>query len=241
MKKIIFAVATIMIVSACTPKTTEKLKGMFPFLSELNSLEDLTPIEETQQDDYTPTFEEVNEPQKSEMDSITTQNQLSFKGVPIEGNVTDFCTKLKSKGFTQLRKENNKTVLSGNFTNRQVIIYVIAGHEDRVINVTVFSNQAKKWNTLLNFYNHYKDLYTLKYGNPTFVKEENKASSDDNFSLMHEVEEVRAVYNSKWEITGGRIDLNIIKTNNFLEGVVTITYRNSENSECQKQNDLNEI
>ena len=41
---------------------------------------------------------------------IMAQEHLSFKGIPIEGSMTEFCQKLKSKGFTsncENRERNN--------------------------------------------------------------------------------------------------------------------------------------
>lgn len=32
--------------------------------------------------------------------NIMAQEHLSFKGIPIEGSMTEFCQKLKTKGFT---------------------------------------------------------------------------------------------------------------------------------------------
>ena len=47
---------------------------------------------------------------------IMAQEHLSFKGIPIEGSMTEFCQKLKSKGFTSIGRENNITLFSGDFT-----------------------------------------------------------------------------------------------------------------------------
>ena len=41
---------------------------------------------------------------------IMAQEHLSFKGIPIEGSMTEFCQKLKSKGFTSIGRENNITL-----------------------------------------------------------------------------------------------------------------------------------
>ena len=43
---------------------------------------------------------------------IMAQEHLSFKGIPIEGSMTEFCQKLKSKGFTSIGRENNITLFS---------------------------------------------------------------------------------------------------------------------------------
>ena len=49
---------------------------------------------------------------------IMAQEHLSFKGIPIEGSMTEFCQKLKSKGFTSIGRENNITLFSGDCTGR---------------------------------------------------------------------------------------------------------------------------
>lgn len=53
---------------------------------------------------------------------IMAQEHLSFKGIPIEGSMTEFCQKLKSKGFTSIGRENNITLFSGDFTGRQATV-----------------------------------------------------------------------------------------------------------------------
>ena len=52
------------------------------------------------------------------------QEHLSFKGIPIEGSMTEFCQKLKTKGFTQLGRDNNVTTFTGDFTGRQATVGV---------------------------------------------------------------------------------------------------------------------
>lgn len=38
--------------------------------------------------------------------NIMAQEHLSFKGIPIEGSMTEFCQKLKTKGFTSIVDTN---------------------------------------------------------------------------------------------------------------------------------------
>ena len=48
--------------------------------------------------------------------NIMAQEHLSFKGIPIEGSMTEFCQKLKTKGFTSIGQENNISLFTGDFT-----------------------------------------------------------------------------------------------------------------------------
>ena len=57
---------------------------------------------------------------------VMAQEHLSFKGIPIEGNMTAFCQKLKAKGFTSIGRDNNITMFRGDFTGREATIGVKA-------------------------------------------------------------------------------------------------------------------
>ena len=51
------------------------------------------------------------------------QEYLSFKEIPIE-DMTYFCQKLKTKGFTQIGSDNNVIMFIGDFTGWQTTIGV---------------------------------------------------------------------------------------------------------------------
>lgn len=81
---------------------------------------------------------------------IMAQEHLSFKGIPIEGSMTEFCQKLKSKGFTSIGRENNITLFSGDFTGRQATVGVTATDDGKnVFAVVVLFDPSGEWNTLL--------------------------------------------------------------------------------------------
>lgn len=54
--------------------------------------------------------------------NVMAQDHLSFKGIPIEGSMTEFCQKLKAKGFTSVGREKNLTLFSGDFTGRKATV-----------------------------------------------------------------------------------------------------------------------
>ena len=56
--------------------------------------------------------------------NIMAQEHLSFKGIPIAGSMTAFCQKLNAKGFTQMGRDNNVTMFTGDFTGRQAKVGV---------------------------------------------------------------------------------------------------------------------
>lgn len=174
--------------------------------------------------------------------SIMAQEHLSFKGIPIEGSMTAFCQKLKAKGFTSIGRDNNLTLFTGDFAGRNATVGVTATDDGKdVFAVVVLFDPSGEWNTLVNTYDYYKDLYTRKYGKPSISKEKNPALSDSNTALMAEVHQGTVVYGSVWEVTGGDIQLSIEKSSGVYEGMVMIRYRDSQNIETKIQNDLDDI
>ncbi len=169
---------------------------------------------------------------------VMAQEYLSIKGIPIEGSMTAFCQKLKAKGFTSIGQD----MFTGDFAGRKAGVGVTATDDGKnVFAVVVCFEPSGEWNTLVNTYDYYKDLYTRKYGRPTVSKENNPAYSDSNIALMAEVYDGTVVYASTWNVPGGDIALSIEKSSGFYEGMVMIRYRDSQNFEAQIQNNLDDI
>lgn len=174
--------------------------------------------------------------------NIMAQDHLTFKGIPIKGSMISFCQKLKAKGFTPLDRDKNIRLFSGDFTGRKATVGVCATDDGKnVVAIGVYLDSSGEWNTLVNTYGYYKDLYIRKYGAPTISKEINPANSDTNIALMGELYQGTVLYGSLWELPSGTIELSIDKSVNFYEGVVTIIYRDSKNMEAKLKNDLDDI
>lgn len=174
--------------------------------------------------------------------NMMAQEHLSFKGIPIEGSMTEFCKKLRAEGFTPIGKKNNLSCFSGIFTGNEATVGVAATDDGKnVLAVVVLFESSGEWNDLVDTYDYYKDLYTRKYGTPTISREENPARRKLNAFLMAALEEGTVVYGSKWEVTGGEIRLSIEKSSEIYEGVVMIGYRDSQNMEAQTESYLEDI
>ena len=155
--------------------------------------------------------------------SCIAQEHLTFKGIPIEGSMTSFCQKLKTKGFTQIGKNNNVTIFTGDFTGRTATVGVGASDDGKnVFSVIVFFDASDEWNILVDTYNYYKDLYTRKYGEPSASIEKNPSLRESNTAKMHEVHQGTATWDTDWYVTCGTIKLSIEKTTGIYEGMVII-------------------
>ena len=160
-----------------------------------------------------------------------TSQHMKFKGIPIEGSMTEFCRKLKAKGFTSIGQDGNVSLFTGDFTGREATVGVTAADDGKnVFAVVVLFDPSDEWNDLVNTYGYYKDLY-----------ERNPSHLDSNTGLMIQLQEGTVTYYSAWEVDGGDIQLSIEKSSEMYEGVVTIRYRDSQNVEAKIQSDLEDI
>lgn len=174
--------------------------------------------------------------------NVFAQQHLSFKGIPLQGSMVEFCKKLESKGFISMGKESNISLFSGDFTGRNATVGVTAtDNGENVFAVVVLFDSSEEWNTLVNTYSYYKDLYIRKYGEPAVSKEYNPARIDSNMALMSELEQGRVTYTCVWEVEGGDIQLSIEKSSEIYEGFVMIRYRDAQNVESKIQSDLEDI
>ncbi len=172
------------------------------------------------------------------------QEHLSFKGIPIEGSMQDFCSKLEDKGFTEMGNDGNTTLFTGDFTGRDATVGVISDDDgENVYSVVVLFDPSGEWNVLVSTYKYYKDLYTRKYGKPKKTVERNRQVELDgsNTGLMAEVHQGRVAWGSLWTVTGGEIEISIEKTSGVYEGAVVIRYRDAQNEEIKIQKHLEDI
>lgn len=169
------------------------------------------------------------------------QEHLSFKGIPIEGSMSEFCQKLRAKGFTHMNTDNNLTLFNGDFTGRKAVVGVKATDDGKdVYSVVVFFDESEEWSTLVNTYDYYKHIYSRKYGNPTQSTEHNPSHSDSNLGLMHELNQGTVTWISSWSAIGGSIDVSISKSGIY-RGRVVIVYRDTQNTEAKIQKDIDDI
>lgn len=173
--------------------------------------------------------------------NIMAQDKLSFMGIPIEGSMSSFCNKLTAKGFSLIDENGNLAYFSGYFTGLKVTVGVgKTGENGNVFSVVILLPERNEWKQLVNMCEHYKDLYTRKYGLPTISKEHNPAQLNSNIAFMQELCHGTVVYGSIWDVAGGNIEISIEKLDDF-SGCVMIRYCNAENLEAKIQSDLGDI
>lgn len=177
--------------------------------------------------------------------NIMAQEHLTFMGIPIEGSMSEFCEKIKEKGFTPIDIKNDLSVFTGRFTGEDVMIFISAPNDGQNVSAIVVNySESEVWNTLVTSYNYYKNLYTRKYGEPDATKEYNPEYGGSNTALMYALRQEQVDYYSQWRITGGTIHLTIRKgldINSTFGGRVCIMYLDTQSDDINTQKYLEDI
>lgn len=142
-----------------------------------------------------------------------TQEHLKFKGIPIDGTVSNFVAKLKQKGYTHLTTSDGVALLNGEFAAyKDCTIGVVSSKgRDSVCKVAVMFPAKDTWSALERNYLSLKEMLTTKYGEPSDCVETFQSYSqptDDN-SKMYELRFDRCKYYTVFSTEQGTIQLEL--------------------------------
>lgn len=163
-----------------------------------------------------------------------TSGHLTFKGIPIDGTLKDYVSKMTQNGFTYMSTEDGLAIFEGDFAsyNNCVIGVSTLKDKDLVHKVVVIFPDKPTWSTLSGNYFNLKQMLTEKYGAPTEVTEkfDSPSKQEDDNSKMYEVKFDRCKYHSIWQLEKGEIQL-IISHNSVTSCFVTLAYFDNSNNE----------
>lgn len=142
-----------------------------------------------------------------------TSEHLSFKGVPIDGTLDVYVSKMKQNGFTHLGTEEGMAILNGDFAGYKDCHVGVSTlkQKDLVYKIGVLFPEQNTWSRLSTNYFDLKQMLTEKYGKPSDVVEKFDSYSqpkDDN-AKIHEVQFDRCKFYSIWQTDKGEIQLSI--------------------------------
>ena len=176
--------------------------------------------------------------------SFAQIGHLKFKGVPIDGTLNSFTSKLTKKGFSVIQKGDNTTLMNGSFAGQNdCLAYIFRDEKIDVVNgVVLYFPSLDSWSALEGQYNSIKDLLIEKYGKPADVIEEFQSRvqpRDDNCKL-HELKFDRCTYKTIFEIEEGRIILALAKLD-YNECCVSLVYADAINGTISRQSMLEDL
>ena len=99
---------------------------------------------------------------------------LKFKGVPIDGTLSEYVLKMKQAGFQLIETDEGAALLEGEFAGyRDCMIIVSTLKSVNVVNtIGVVFPACEDWSSLEGDYESLKSMLTEKYGDPAEVVEE---------------------------------------------------------------------
>ena len=102
-----------------------------------------------------------------------SSEHLKFKGVPIDGTLNEYISKMKQAGFQLVGTDDGVALLEGEFAGyRGCLIGVSTLKSVNVVNtIGVVFPAREDWSSLEGDYEHLKSMLTEKYGEPSDVVE----------------------------------------------------------------------
>lgn len=166
-----------------------------------------------------------------------TSDHLIFKGVPIDGTLNEYVSKMKQNGFLLLSMEDGVAILTGDFAGYKdcKVGVITLKQKDLVYKIAVIFPKNETWSTLSGNYFNLKQMLTEKYGEPSdeLEKFDTYSQQMDDMSKMHEVGMDRCKYYSVFQTSKGTIELTI-DHDNVISRYVTLVYSDKNNSEIMK-------
>ena len=145
---------------------------------------------------------------------VSTEH-LSFKGVPIDGKLDEYVSKMKQNGFTHLQTEDGTAYLNGDFAGYKDCYVGVSTlkQNDLVYKIAVVFKEKDTWSKLSTNYFDLKKMLTEKYGEPSDVVEKFDVPSysqpRDDQDRMIKVKYDNCKYYSVWQTDKGEIQLSI--------------------------------
>ena len=161
---------------------------------------------------------------------------LKFKGVPIDGTLNEYVSKMKQAGFVLEGTEDGVALLSGEFAGYSDCIVGVKTLQklNLVHEIVVLFPSQDKWAGLNYDYERLKTMLTKKYGEPDECMEKFNASSsttsDDNDKMFH-VKMNNCKYHSVFNTDNGSITLTISNDGYEFGCRVKLFYTDKINSE----------
>jgi hypothetical protein len=144
-----------------------------------------------------------------------SSEHLVFKGVPLDGTLNEYVSKMEQEGFANLGTENETAILNGDFAGYKDCMISVSTlkQKDLVYKIAVIFPEKDTWSTLSGNYFDLKEMLTEKYGKPSEVIEKFDGSSysqpKDDGDKMFKVKFDNCKYFSVWKTDKGDIQLSI--------------------------------
>lgn len=197
--------------------------------------------------DATEQFEGTSDKETTMNDKAAMENSphLKFKGVPIDGTLQKFVSRMKGEGFAYVGDtEGGSSVLEGDFAayvGCRIYVSTLM-NKDLVSQITVVFPKQDQWRNLYGNYKNLKEMLTEKYGKPASCTErfQDSVYADDDSSRMLGVSLNVCQYITRFQADNGEITLSI-EHGKFSTCYVKLTYKDAVNSRAVRQHAMEDL
>lgn len=170
--------------------------------------------------------------------SAQDAKHFTFKGIPIDGSITEFGKSLVADGFMKI---NNNTY-KGRFLRNEALVALVGDDDNMIWRVAAIMPSTDTWSILESSFDGYVNLYTEKYGKPSKLNKNFTGYTGDNSDLkMMAIDKGECNYSAIWNLPQGSIEVSIVKGSEYREGTIRIVYTDNANKDDVRKSDLNEI
>ena len=159
-------------------------------------------------------------------------NAQEFSGVPIDGDLTTFLTRIKAKGFTFKKYIEQGAIINGKIGIRDVEVFVFTTPKSKkVFKLSVYFPERSTWGSLKSEYFELVEVLTKKYGEPTSRYSSFKSPYEEGDGYeMSAVQLEKCNYSTFW-IKRNNLSM-VIDISKFHQ--INITYENDTNMKLKK-------
>ncbi len=172
-----------------------------------------------------------------------SSKHLSFNGVPIDGTLSEYVSKMKKNGFTHKGTIEGVAILEGEFASYKSCIVGVSTlkQKDLVNKIGVKFPNRDTWSSLSSNYFNLKELLTEKYGKPSeSIEEFQTYTPESDGAKITQVELGACKYYTVFETEKGSIELTI-EHDGISVCYVKLAYFDKINSEVVKKQALDDL
>lgn len=174
----------------------------------------------------------------------SNSEHLTFKGVPIDGTLSEYVLKMKSEGFKYLGEQDGTAILQGDFAGfKSCTVGVSTLKAVNVVStIGVIFPACKDWSSLERDYEHLKSMLTQKYGEPADVVEtfQGRVKQYTNNEKLHELYMDRCTWFSTFVTSKGDIQLSMQK-GEYGQYFVLLKYYDKINTETVRSAAMDDL
>lgn len=168
--------------------------------------------------------------------ALNAQEHLTFKNIPIEGNMSNFITKMKAAGFKLNEMKDVGAIMTGPFVGYDCTLAILCSRSSKTVwKVVAHLPSQVSWTSTRSQYDDFKERYTKKYGAPTqsFEFFLDPYERGDGYELQA-IKLEKGHYVSYWDTPGGMIAVEIAASSNT-DGWIKIVYEDAIGADVQSK------